>query len=532
MSSLQPPALVLAATAVIAWVLAAYAWSGYRHAGRNSFAVTMLATGWWAASTAAEWLSPAPQAKLAWSVWSYLGIATAPSAWIAFVDAYTGGNLLVTRRRRLALWVVPAAMVVLAFTNRWHGLIWYRVTTASELPGAPLVYHHGGAFWAFVGYSYSALLYTSVRLTAKAMTSPMLYRWQIALMLVGVALPWIASVLYLVGPNPLPGLDLTPLGFTATGLAMAIGVLRFRVLDLAPVAHDVVFAQLSDAVVVLDRRERIADLNAAAQQLLGTSAVCTGLPLLIAAARHPELARRLEAGLPPSGELRLGEAFYDLKVVDLTTRRGRLSGHLLVFRDLTDRHAAEESLLALERQRQATQRLEAMVGLAAGVAHDYNNILTAIMGNTELAIDLLPAESEGRPLLDSVMESARRAAQLTHQMLVYSGHGRTVTADVALAALVTRSLQPLGANLPEGVRVELRLPSDLPPVPADPGQLGFLVEALLLNAIEAVEPSGGEVVVAARVRRYERPRPARLPELVDLPAGDYLELEISDTGRG
>ncbi len=96
-----------------------------------------------------------------------------------------------------------------------------------------------------------------------------MYRGQVSALFIAVLVPWVSNAVTIFGLSPLPHLDLTPLAFTVTGLAMAWGLFRFRMLDLAPVARHAVVESMSDAVIVLDQHSRITDLNPAAQRLFG-----------------------------------------------------------------------------------------------------------------------------------------------------------------------------------------------------------------------------------------------------------------------
>jgi len=86
-------------------------------------------------------------------------------------------------------------------------------------------------------------------------------------LLIGSTLPWVANGIYIFRLSPVPGLDLTPITFIISGLAVTLGVFRFQLFNLVPVARDILIESMSDAVVVLDAQDRIVDINPALQQL-------------------------------------------------------------------------------------------------------------------------------------------------------------------------------------------------------------------------------------------------------------------------
>ena len=113
-----------------------------------------------------------------------------------------------------------------------------------------------------------------------------------------------------------------------------------------------------------------------------------------------------------------------------------------IVRDVTERKAAERERLEMERRLLQAQKLESLGVLAGGIAHDFNNLLMAMLGNLELALRDLPPGSPARPRLDAASVAARRAADLTRQMLAYSGRGRFLVAPLDLNDLVNRERQP------------------------------------------------------------------------------------------
>ena len=101
-----------------------------------------------------------------------------------------------------------------------------------------------------------------------ALSLPQLLRSQVSALLVAAALPFLANAVYVTGHNPAPGLDLSPVGFIFAGLVLAWAILRYRFLDLAPVAREVVFEKTADGVLVVDCQGRVADINRVAEQMI------------------------------------------------------------------------------------------------------------------------------------------------------------------------------------------------------------------------------------------------------------------------
>src|SRR5205823_2936291 len=123
-------------------------------------------------------------------------------------------------------------------------------------------------------------------------------------------------------------------------------------------------------------------------------------------------------------------------------------------RDITESKALEEQL----RQ---TAKLESIGVLAGGIAHDFNNLLVGILGNAALVRESLPPHSASRPYLDDVIRASERAANLTQQLLAYSGRGKFVIQPVDLSEMARDMLSLIKASIPRNVRLHLELAAGL-----------------------------------------------------------------------
>jgi two-component system, cell cycle sensor histidine kinase and response regulator CckA len=186
----------------------------------------------------------------------------------------------------------------------------------------------------------------------------------------------------------------------------------------------------------------------------------------------------------------------------------------------------------LEEQLRHAQKLESLGLLAGGVAHDFNNLLTGILGNASLALDSISPESELQMMLQGIVKSAERAADLTRQLLAYAGKGKFVVAKVDVSALVRDISELIRSSVPRTLELDLKLAYELPPVEGDPTQIQQLVMNLILNAVEATSDRRGVVRVVTRVRHITaRDITSRFRPDTPQP-GVYVEIEVSDSGCG
>ena len=216
------------------------------------------------------------------------------------------------------------------------------------------------------------------------------------------------------------------------------------------------------------------------------------------------------------------------RVVPLTDARGAVVGYRGVARDVTEGVRAEEERRRLDLRLREAERMETVGRLAGGVAHDFNNILTVILGFCETALDQVDPSGPVRPHLEEAIKAARRAADVTRQLLGFSRKQvisrRVLDLDAHLSALEPA----LRRVATERIEVTLSSARDLWPICMDPAQVDQILINLVANARDAI-PAGGRVAIAtANVSLDE----AFCAERDELEVGDYVQLSVSDDGSG
>ncbi len=203
-------------------------------------------------------------------------------------------------------------------------------------------------------------------------------------------------------------------------------------------------------------------------------------------------------------------------------------GCLVFVRDVTSRREAEARQEGLRNQLQQAQKMESIGRLAGGVAHDFNNMLSIILGYGEIIFNGLPAQD---PLVEKVKEilnAATRSAALTRQLLAFSRKQTLQPVVMGLNAVVRNLEKMLRRLIGEDVRLELSLARDLAPVMVDPGQVEQVIMNLAVNARDAM-PQGGRLVFETQNVELDDAFVATHAGVV---AGRYVMLAVSDTGSG
>jgi len=296
----------------------------------------------------------------------------------------------------------------------------------------------------------------------------------------------------------------------------------------------VTLRSISDGVITTDTEGRVLLLNKAAELMTGwTQKQATGNPLTgVFQIRHERTHEPCEN--PAERTLQTGETVEMDKSFVLIAKDGgeriitatsapirnadnQMLGVVLVFGDVTDKQKLEE-------ERLKASKLESIGLLAGAIAHDFNNILTAILGNISLAkIYTQPQETSFERLVEAE-KATLWARDLTHQLLTFAKGGAPMKKPAAVAGLIRDVAQFACSG--SHVSCEFSLPEELWTVEVDEGQMRQVVHNLIINAQQAM-PKGGKVKMSAQ-NIAVRPEQRKLP----LPAGNYVKISCEDNGIG
>ncbi len=203
-----------------------------------------------------------------------------------------------------------------------------------------------------------------------------------------------------------------------------------------------------------------------------------------------------------------------------------------IARDISERIRTERNRRALEQRMQQVQKLEGLGILAGGIAHDFNNLLTPILGDAALALRDLPRDSPIRGRMKRIQFAAKRAAALTDQMLTYAGHDVMKVESLDLHDVVEEIVPLLEMAAAHETLLVQDFSSDLPAIEADRTRLSQVIMNLVLNASEALDAGRGRITLRTGVISIDREALERTLLGQDLPAGEYVFLEVEDNGSG
>jgi PAS domain S-box-containing protein len=284
----------------------------------------------------------------------------------------------------------------------------------------------------------------------------------------------------------------------------------------------------------------ISDANAAAARFYGYAPdKLRGTPLATINPADPETVRvaMLSAVRNERNLFEFTHTLADGSVRDVEVYSSPLihQGRTHLFSIVHD--VSERKLALRERDRLGavmihSQKMESLGLLAGGVAHDFNNLLTAILGNTALARSRAPQQSPLSTTLQTIEQSAMRAADLTRQLLAYAGKGRIITEPVDVSSLAVEMVNILAAALPSTALISLDVAAGLPSVNADATQIRQVVMNLLTNAADALAGASGTVRISTGVQEVTQIDLHRAYIPGTAPPGTYVYIQVEDTGQG
>lgn len=250
---------------------------------------------------------------------------------------------------------------------------------------------------------------------------------------------------------------------------------------------------------------------------------------------YDEILEKVRNGGRWSGELqnrkKNGEYYWDSVVVSpITDEKGNITHYLYIQNDITEQKKIEKLQNELQLQLVQAQKMEALGQLTGGVAHDFNNILTSIMGYTSLALDVVKQQGGAKltDYLETVFHSGERARDLVTQMLAFSRRGETVEKQaIDLEVLMSESMKMLMPMLTSSIDISYYIDGQVAKVEADPVKIHQMIMNLCVNARDAMQNHGK--ITLSLEHKFEREVCASCHMPIE---GEFVELGVMDTGKG
>ncbi|PKO05063.1 MAG: hypothetical protein CVU41_13565 [Chloroflexi bacterium HGW-Chloroflexi-3] len=334
-------------TSVLSLILLFLIWRKRHVTGSKYMMVVALSVAIYNLAYALDYSATNTAMKVYWSKWEYLGLYNLLPGLFLFELDYFGIVQNIKRRNIVLLWVVPLLVVLMAWTNQYHGWIW---SGFSEIdPGTNLMIYYHGPFYAFgIIFQYILiiiLIFTLVQQWIKFKQRS--FRHQIEVFITAITLPFLGNIIYLTDLNPLPGMDWTPIGSFFSVVLITLSITTFRFLDLIPVARDLVFSLIQDGIMVVDSQLRVIDWNPTLTQLIPKIPIIQG-------GSAQQIFRMLGIKNNPFENIHVSINFEieitdpALRILDIMVsplvRNKAFDGWLVIFDDETERRMANRAL--------------------------------------------------------------------------------------------------------------------------------------------------------------------------------------------
>jgi diguanylate cyclase (GGDEF)-like protein len=343
--------LLLIVSALISIALAFFAFKRRYKPAMLNLSLLLAAVTVWALGYSLEIAADSLRQMMVAATFAYVGIATVPVLWLMFVARYSGKDGWLTPLNSALLFVIPLCSIILVATNDLH-LLFYSAVEAGISENLSFLKIEAGPFWwVHVAYSYLAVIIGIVILGQMFSGVPRASRFPVGMFISSAMLPYAASIAYVSGFKPFGFFDITPVAFILMALIVIYGSSFKKALDVTPLAYDLLFRYIPDAIFVTDKKGALININPAAQKLLHrddeSDPSCES--------EKPGPAYLLEHGLAVLADksvMALDDHKFTVSNTPIISPGKLVLGNLIVLHDITGRIKAEEALderLAFEK---------------------------------------------------------------------------------------------------------------------------------------------------------------------------------------
>src|SRR5690554_976876 len=299
------------------------------------FVITMLGVIIWTVFYALELASSDLDTILLWTQIQYLGIVLIPPSWFLFCLSYTGKKSKLKKPMKAALFVIPVLTLLFVFTNNFHQAHYQSVEIINKDGFVFLVLGKGPWYYVHVMYSYLLMLMATFLLLIHFKYADSTYKWHVFLLLTAAMFPWMVNVLYLVGFRPHGYIELTPFAFLASGVVVTLGLLRYKLFNVSPIAKDKLFLVMTDGLLVSDAKGLLVDLNPAMRRILGLDSNAFIGESVVDVVGLKEIKDKLFERTRKTIEINnfgVGGRDYLIELIPLRETGDKLVGQLILFR--------------------------------------------------------------------------------------------------------------------------------------------------------------------------------------------------------
>jgi PAS domain S-box-containing protein len=385
------------------------------------FGFMMLGIAIWALSYGLELSSTSLEQMLFWINVEYLGIAFIPAFWLLFLLKFTGKDKWLHPKYFYAFMLLPLITLLMVWTNTYHHLHYKSVGLDNSGPFPLLSLETGPWYIVHTIYFYTLLVWGVILLVNKYRKSDQVFRKQNLTILIAVFIPWVANVLYLFGYRPMGHIDSTPFAFVITMLFLSIGLVRFRLLDIIPIAREKVIEAMNEGLIVTDNQDRVVDLNQEIRKILKIEEKkIIGKRLELILPEQAELYELIKARKGGQLQLKLlnSELFLEASLTPLFENQHAYSGLIILIRDITERVEIQNKVRLQSEQLLGMNKLKDR--LFSIIAHDLRGPLINLNDIIKMLNEGMITEEEFKSFVPQLSKNIGYTTGLLENLLFWS----------------------------------------------------------------------------------------------------------------
>ena len=309
----------------------------------------------------------------------------------------------------------------MVWTNKYHHLHYKSVELDNSGPFPLLSLETGPWYIVHTAYFYILLIWGVILLVNKYRKSDQVFRKQNLTILIAVFIPWVANVLYLFGYRPLGHIDSTPFAFIITMLFLSIGLVRFRLLDIIPIAREKVIEAMNEGLIVTDNQDRVVDLNQEIRRILSIEEKkIIGMRLDLILPEQTGLYELIKARKAGQLQLKLMDSgiFLEANLTPLFENQNAYSGLIILIRDITERVAIENKVRLQSEQLVGMNKLKDR--LFSIIAHDLRGPLINLNDIIKMLNEGMITEEEFKSFVPQLSKNIGYTTGLLENLLFWS----------------------------------------------------------------------------------------------------------------
>jgi PAS domain S-box-containing protein len=387
------------------------------------FGFMVLGIGIWALSYGFELSSTTLEQMLFWINIEYLGIAFMPAFWLLFIVKFTGRDKGLNTKNFIWIIIIPLITLLMVWTNHFHKLHYKSVSVDNSGPFPLLNIETGPWYLIHTIYFYILLAWGVWLLLNKYRKSDTVFKRQNLIILLAAFIPWFANLAYLFGFRPMGHIDSTPFAFVLTVLMLSIGLVRFRLLDIIPIAREKVLEAMKEGLIVTDNLDRIIDLNREIKKILTISSEnLIGKNIDFVFPNQPELFEyifgrkdgRIKIELQRNGY----PIFLEVSITALFEDENSFNGLIILTRDITGQVEIENQLRVQSEQLSAMNKLKDR--LFSIISHDLRGPLINLNEVIKLLNAGMITEDEFKSFIPKLSKNIGYTTGLLENLLFWS----------------------------------------------------------------------------------------------------------------